>query len=88
MHGPHPKAPSKRRNTTKPVSWGAAEPVTIPIPAAGPQNRVLGIDQPHELVARMWTVLADFRRSPLLQRGRLGQSGAGAALRPHGAVER
>jgi hypothetical protein len=55
MPGPAPKAPTKRRNRGTPKSYGAAEPTTAP--AACPQDRVLGIDDPHPLVASMWDAL-------------------------------
>src|SRR4029077_14460925 len=53
MPGPAPKPPTKRRNRGTPKSWGAAEPVTAP--AASTQDRELGIEDPHQLVASMWT---------------------------------
>jgi hypothetical protein len=55
MPGPAPKPLSKRRNRGTPKSYGAAQPVTAP--AAEAQDRELGIDDPHQLVADMWAVL-------------------------------
>ena len=51
--GVPPKPPSKRRNTTKPSSWGLAEPIQAGIAADQPD---LGFD-PHPMVARMWVAL-------------------------------
>ena len=53
--GPAPKPASKRRRRTPPKSYGAAEPITAL--AAPHQDRVLGFDDPHPMVERMWTVL-------------------------------
>jgi hypothetical protein len=53
--GPAPKPPSKRRNRGTPKSWGEGAPVTAP--AAPAQDRELGIDDPHQLVADMWQVV-------------------------------
>jgi hypothetical protein len=53
--GPPPKPPDKRRRRTKPASYGAAEPTTAP--AAGPQDRELGFDNPHQLIVDMWEAL-------------------------------
>jgi hypothetical protein len=53
--GPAPKPASKRRRRTPPATYGAATPVTAP--AAGCQDRELGIDDPHQLVSSMWTTL-------------------------------
>jgi hypothetical protein len=50
--GPAPKPASKRRRANKPRTWGAAEPVTAP--AASPQDRELGLEDPHPLIVSMW----------------------------------
>jgi len=55
--GRPPKPASKRRRTNKPTTWGAAEPVTAP--AAEAQDRELGIEDPHQLVASMWTTVQE-----------------------------
>src|SRR6476660_7361225 len=55
--GRPPKPASKRRRTNKPKTWGAAEPVTAP--AAEAQDRELGIEDPHQLVARMWNTVQE-----------------------------
>ena len=48
--GPAPKPQRRRRN--KPASHGAAQPTSVP--AAHVQDRVLGLEDPHPLVERMW----------------------------------
>src|SRR6476469_6348208 len=55
--GRPPKPASKRRRTNKPKTWGAAEPITAL--AAEAQDRELGIADPHQLVARMWTTVQE-----------------------------
>jgi hypothetical protein len=50
--GPAPKVASKRRRANKPRSYGAAQPTTAP--AACPQDRVLGLEDPHPLIVSMW----------------------------------
>ena len=55
--GPAPKPASKRRRRTPPRTYGAATPVFAP--AAPHQDRELGIDNPHKLVADMWTVVQE-----------------------------
>jgi hypothetical protein len=50
--GPVPKAASRRRRRTPPRTYGAATPVTAP--AAGAQDRELGLEDPHPLVVSMW----------------------------------
>jgi hypothetical protein len=50
--GPAPKPASKRRRRTPPKSYGAAQPTTAP--AAWPQDRALGIEDPHPLIVSMW----------------------------------
>jgi hypothetical protein len=55
--GPAPKPASKRRRRTKPATYGAAEPVTAL--AAHVQERTLGIENPHRLVADMWAVVQE-----------------------------
>jgi len=59
--GRPPKPASKRRRTNKPTTWGAAEPVTAP--AAEAQDRELGIEDPHQLVASMWTTVQNSAES-------------------------
>ena len=54
-HGPAPKAPSKRRHHNPPASWGGANPITAP--GAEIKDRELGIENPHQLVERMWVAL-------------------------------
>jgi hypothetical protein len=55
--GPAPKPASKRRRRTPPRTYGMAEPTTAA--AARVQARTLGIDDPHRLVADMWSALQD-----------------------------
>jgi hypothetical protein len=50
-----PKPASKRRRRNVPKSYGAATPITAP--AAAHQDRVLGFDDPHPMVERMWEAL-------------------------------
>ena len=50
--GPAPKVASKRRRANKPRSYGAAQPTTAP--AAPPQDRELGLEDPHPLIVSMW----------------------------------
>ncbi len=57
MPGPAPKAPSKRRRANVPKSYGAATPTTAP--AAQSHDRELGIDDPHKLIADMWTAVQE-----------------------------
>ncbi len=53
MHdGPAPKPASKRRRRNVPKSYGAAQPTTAP--AAGVQDRELGLEDPHPLIVSMW----------------------------------
>ena len=56
MPGVPPKPASKRRRRNVPNSYGAATPTTAP--AAGDQDRALGFDNPHPLIADMWAALA------------------------------
>ena len=56
--GPAPKPASKRRRRTPPATYGAATPVTAPAAAVG-GHRTLGIDNPHQLVARMWATVQE-----------------------------
>jgi hypothetical protein len=53
MPGPAPKPKRRRRNV--PASYGLAQPTSAP--AAEVHNRELGIDDPHPLVASMWTTV-------------------------------
>jgi hypothetical protein len=53
--GAPPKPASKRRRRNVPKTYGAAEPVTAT--AAPTQDRELGIDNPHKLVADLWAVV-------------------------------
>ena len=55
--GPAPKPADKRRNTRVPASWGAATPTEGPAASAPPRGRALDIDDPHEMVSRMWDVV-------------------------------
>ena len=56
MPGVPPKPPSKRRRRNVPASYGAAEPTVAP--AAAPSgDRELGIENPHPLIASMWTTV-------------------------------
>ena len=55
MPGPVPKPESKRRRYNKPKSYGEAQATTAP--AAAPADRVLGIDNPHPLIAAMWNTV-------------------------------
>jgi hypothetical protein len=55
--GPAPKPASKRRRRTPPRTYGAATPVSAP--AAGAQDRELGIEDPHPLVVDMWAALCE-----------------------------
>ena len=57
MPGPAPKPDSKRRRYGKPKSYGAAEPTTAP--AAASVDRVLGIDDPHPLIASLWDTVQE-----------------------------
>jgi hypothetical protein len=57
MSGPAPKPPAKRRRYNKPASYGAAEPVSAP--AADIRERTLDIENPHPLVAQLWTTLQE-----------------------------
>ena len=52
MAGIGPAPARKRRRTNTPRTWGAAEPTTVP--AAGVQDRELGLEDPHPLVVSMW----------------------------------
>ena len=52
MPGVPPKPQSKRRRRNVPASYGAAQPTTAP--AAGVQDRALGLDDPHPLIVSMW----------------------------------
>ena len=56
MPGPSPKPASKRRRANTPKSYGAAEPITAPA-APVQERRELGIENPHQLIERMWTAL-------------------------------
>jgi hypothetical protein len=57
-NGVPPKPDSKRRRYAKPKSYGAATPTTAP--AADPTTtRVLGIDDPHPLIASLWDTAQD-----------------------------
>ena len=82
--GVPPKPASKRRRRNVPRTYGAAEPITAP---AGVQDRELGIDTPHQLVADMWKVVIVGREQVLL-RGRLGALAYGAVERRSGAAQR
>src|SRR6478609_5545271 len=55
MPGVPPKPQSKRRRRNVPASYGAAQPITAP--AAGVQDRELGLEDPHPLVVSMWTTV-------------------------------
>ena len=57
MPGPAPKPASKRRRANGPKSYGAAEPTTAP--AAHVQERELGIDDSHPLIADMWNTVQE-----------------------------
>ena len=52
--GPPPKPASKRRRYSKPASYGAAEPTTVPAVRRDDEVRELGLDNPHPLIAQMW----------------------------------
>ena len=80
MPGPAPKPESQRRRRNTPASYGAAKPATAP--AAVPQRRTLGIDNPHQLVESMWTVVqTEAPRPASTPRPKLGESAPGAVVR-------
>ena len=56
MPGPAPKPDSQRRRRNRPASYGDADPTTAPAAATDPL-RVLGIEDPHPLVAAMWNTV-------------------------------
>ena len=56
--GPAPKPESKRRRYNRPKSHGSATPVTAPA-ASGDAARELGIADPHQLVADMWSTVQE-----------------------------
>jgi hypothetical protein len=55
--GPAPNPASKRRRANVPKSYGAAQPTTAP--AASPQDRELGLDDPHPLIVQMWATIQE-----------------------------
>ena len=55
--GPPPKPADKRRRRNTPATWGDAQPTEVP--AAGRQNRVLSIDNPHHLVVGLWEAVQE-----------------------------
>ncbi len=58
MPGPAPKPDSKRRRSAKPKSYGAANPTTVPAASDScVDSRILGIDNPHQLVTDLWTAV-------------------------------
>lgn len=55
MPGPAPKPDSKRRPSK---SYGAANPTTVPAASdSSVDSRILGIDNPHQLVTDLWTAV-------------------------------
>jgi hypothetical protein len=53
--GPAPKPASKRRRANKPRSYGLAQPTVAQ--AACVQPRELGLEDPHPLIAQLWTTV-------------------------------
>jgi hypothetical protein len=62
--GRPPKPASKRRRRNVPTTYGAAEPIVVPaadgqMPKIASKDRELGIDNPHQLVVRMWATVQE-----------------------------